>query len=241
MNRRVRVRVRWLRGVPCRTVRFAVLSEVAGTFAFVDLAGFAALTEAHGDLDAAALVDRFEAITREALGEGDRFVKSIGDAVFFLSPTPPQALRAVTAILERCAAEAGFPRPRTGLHAGVAVARGEDLIGADVNLAARIAAQAHGSQVLASAAVAAAARAEGIRVVELGAFELRNITEPVSLYELDLCPASAGSAIDPVCRMSVSRADAAGRLRHRDVDYWFCSLGCVERFAAQPDAYTPPP
>ena len=49
---------------------------------------------------------------------------------------------------------------------------------------------------------------------------------------------AAGIAIDPVCRMQVARADAAGRLRHRDRDYWFCSLRCVAAFAADPDRIT---
>lgn len=214
------------------------MREVTATFGFVDLAGFTALTEAHGDTDAAALVDRFETLAREALGAGDRLVKCMGDAVFLAFDTPAAALGAVGRLLRDCAAEPGFPLPRTGLHHGTAVARGEDLIGASVNLTARIAGQAHGAQVLGSVAVAEVARAGGIHVVELGAFDLRNIADPVTLYQLDLCPEAAGTAIDPVCRMQVGRADAAGRLRHLDTDYWFCSLGCVAIFAGQPEAYT---
>lgn len=213
-------------------------TEVAATFAFVDLAGFTALTEAHGDAEASGLVDRFEALARHALGDGDRLVKCMGDAVFLAFDSPAAALRAVGRLLRDCAAEPGFPLPRTGLHHGTAVARGDDLIGTSVNLAARIAGQAHGAQVLGGAAVAEVAREEGIHVVELGAFDLRNVAEPVTLYQLDLRPETAGTAIDPVCRMQVGRAYAAGRLRHLDTDYWFCSLSCVARFAGQPDAYT---
>ena len=39
------------------------VSDVVATFGFVDLAGFTALTEAHGDAEAVALLDLFEAIT----------------------------------------------------------------------------------------------------------------------------------------------------------------------------------
>ena len=56
------------------------MPEVAATFAFADLAGFSALTEAHGDDEAAGLIDRFESSANDSLVEGDRLVKSIGDA-----------------------------------------------------------------------------------------------------------------------------------------------------------------
>ena len=216
-------------------------SDITATFAFVDLAGFTALTEAHGDTEASGLVDRFEALARSSLGDGDRLVKCMGDAVFLAFDAPAAALGAVGRLLRDCAEEPGFPLPRTGLHHGTAVPRGDDLIGTSVNLAARIAGQAHGAQVLASAAVAEVARQEGVHVIELGAFDLRNVTEPVTLYQLALCPEAAGTAIDPVCRMQVARADAAGRLRHFDTDYWFCSLSCVALFARRPEAYTSDP
>ncbi|HVT75904.1 MAG TPA: adenylate/guanylate cyclase domain-containing protein [Acidimicrobiales bacterium] len=213
------------------------MAEITATFAFVDLAGFTALTDVHGDTEAAELIDRFEALAVAALGPDDRLVKSIGDAVFMTFANTAGALRSVGQLLRACAAQPDFPLPRTGLHHGVAVARGDDLIGGDVNTAARIAGQAHGAQVLASTEVAATARAEGIHVVELGAFDLRNLTNPVTLYQVDLFPEIAGSAIDPVCRMRVERSEAAGRLRHHDTDHWFCSLRCAALFADQPDNY----
>lgn len=204
------------------------------TFAFVDLAGFTALNEAHGDEEAAKLVDRFEALTRSSLAPGDRLIKTIGDAVFLIFDNPGLALAALIRLLTAAAAEPGFPLPRSGLHHGSAIARGGDVIGNSVNLAARVAGQAHGGQTLGTAAVAGAARAMGVRVVDLGRFDVRNLAERVELYQLDVYPEAAGSAIDPVCRMVVQRADAAGRLRHADTDHWFCSLPCAARFAADP-------
>src|SRR5262245_28318257 len=44
------------------------------TVLFADLAGFSALTEAHGDLDAADLAARFYALAQAALAEGARVV-----------------------------------------------------------------------------------------------------------------------------------------------------------------------
>ena len=210
------------------------MSDVEATFGFVDLAGFTALTEAHGDTEALALLDRFEGLAEAALGPGDQLVKTIGDAVMIAFPEPTAAVTAVGRLLGALS-EAGLPIGRAGLHHGRALQRGDDFIGASVNLTARVAGQAHGGQVLATSEVADAARRLGVTVVDLGCFELRNIAEPVELFELEVCPAAAGSTIDPVCRMQVARAEAAGRLRHRDRDYWFCSLRCAGAFAADPD------
>lgn len=213
------------------------MSDIEATFGFVDLAGFTALTEAHGDREAVALLDRFEAITTEALGTSNRLVKTIGDAVMVVFPDPEHAIVAVSQLFAAAIAEPGLPVLRAGLHHGSAIERSGDYLGASVNLAARVAGQAHGGQVLATIEVADAARRAGVTVVDLGAFELRNIVQPVELFELEVCPAAAGTAIDPVCRMQVARADAVGRLRHRDRDYWFCSLRCVAAFAADPDQH----
>ena len=210
------------------------MSEVEATFGFVDLAGFTALTEAHGDSEAVALLDRFEAITAAALGSGDRLVKTIGDAVMVAFPDPTSGVEAIGRLFTAIA-ETDLPIGRAGLHHGSAILRAGDYLGASVNLTARIAGQAHGGQLLATTEVADAARHLGITVVDLGCFELRNIAQPVELFQLDVCPAAAGNTVDPVCRMQVARSNAAGRLRHRDRDYWFCSLRCASAFAADPD------
>lgn len=207
---------------------------VHATFAFVDLAGFTALTEAHGDAEAVALLDRFQAITTGALGPDDRLVKTIGDAVMLAFAGPDAAIAATTRLFTALAAT-DLPVARAGLHHGRAIEHNGDYLGASVNLTARVAGQAHGAQVLATTEVAEAARRHGVTVVDLGCFELRNVAERVELFQIEVCPDAAGTVIDPVCRMQVRRADAAGRLRHRDRDYWFCSLECAAAFTADPD------
>lgn len=211
--------------------------ETEATFAFIDLAGFTALTETHGDMAAVELLDRFEAMVTAALGPSDRLVKSIGDAIMVAYTSPVDAVCALDAILAGAAREPGFPVPRAGLHHGPAIMRGDDFIGASVNLAARVTAQAHGGQVLATTLVAMHARDWGYGVIELGPFQLRNVTDPVELFALELGPAGDQMTVDPVCRMQVARDEAAGRLRHSDHVYWFCSLECASQFAANPSVY----
>ncbi|MFP5327058.1 MAG: YHS domain-containing protein [Acidimicrobiia bacterium] len=205
---------------------------------FVDLAGFTALTEAHGDNEAADMAELFAAMAQAEAASGDRLVKSIGDAVLLQSPSGKQIVEFATRLMRRCGSEPSFPLARGGAHCGPIVARGGDVFGSTVNVAARIAAQAHGGQLLISHDVRSEID-DDTAVVDLGEFELRNVADLVHLFEVPLGLEAGPAGVDPVCRMRVERDRAAGRLRHHGHDYWFCSLTCAERFASHPEAFAP--
>ena len=208
------------------------------TVVFVDLAGFTALTEMHGDEQAADLAERFVAVTRDAIGPDDRLIKSIGDAVMFTSPAPDVALASLERLIAGCRASSSFPVPRAGLHHGPVVERGDDIFGASVNLAARVAGQAAAGEVLGTTEIAAAARHAGIFAASIGTVDLRNLAAPVELFEIHLIEVDADSfTVDPVCRMRVEPSHAAGWLRHDGKGWWFCSLECAAAFAGEPDRY----
>jgi class 3 adenylate cyclase/YHS domain-containing protein len=215
--------------------------EKAWTFALVDLAGFTALTEAHGDDRAADLATSFADLARSELGPGDRLVKTIGDAVLLAAKGPEEGIELVRKLLEACHQQEDFPVTRAGLHHGPAVERGDDMYGAAVNLAARVAGQAAGGQVLATEQVAEVAARQGMAVTSLGEFRLRNVSDATELFEVDLLPVPQNASIDPVCRMRVEHHVAAGRLRHEGREYWFCSLDCAQRFAASPERFLADP
>lgn len=210
---------------------------VERTFCFVDLAGFTALTETHGDEEAADLLLRFERAVTEALGDDATLVDTVGDAAFVVATEPANALSFLTRLWTRALGEPHFPALRAGLHHGEAVQRGERWFGTAVNLAARVAAQARGEQVLATAKVAVAARAAGIEVTSLGEFRLRNLRDPVDLFCLALVAPDSEGSLDPVCRMRVSPNTAVGQLKFAGQTFWFCSLSCIEAFAAEPQAF----
>src|SRR5436309_2110591 len=107
------------------------------------MAGFTALTEKHGDEDAADLATRFAALTRGVLRDGERLVKTIGDAVLVTAPNGASGVALVERLFTRVAEEPRFPSLRAGLHHGEAVERDDDVFGAAVNLAARVASEAH--------------------------------------------------------------------------------------------------
>jgi len=211
---------------------------VTRTFSIVDLAGFTALTEAHGDVEAADLAVRFADLASELLEPDDSVVKTLGDAVLLASSGPRAGLELVSRLLDRCQSLDDFPLVRAGLHHGPAAERGTDYFGSSVNLTARVAGQASGSQVLVTDTVVAAARDLGLKVVDLGHHELRNVAESTHLWEVALVAHQAGLVIDPVCRMRVDTSQAGGWLRHDEAEFWFCSLTCVGRFLASPSTYT---
>ena len=83
--------------------------EVSRTFAFVDLAGYTALTEQHGDVGAADCAERFYALAERSLIGETRIVKRIGDAVMLVSPTPAECLSTVLGLVRAANAEPLFP------------------------------------------------------------------------------------------------------------------------------------
>ena len=210
---------------------------VERAFVIVDLAGFTAATEAHGDETAADLATQLTRFTTEALGPGDQLVKSLGDAVLCACADPDAAVALLVAIFDAARDVNGLLLLRGGAHQGSAVEREGDFFGTGVNIAARVADSAAGGHVHATVGVADAARRAEIEVVELGAYSLHNVADEVTLYELVIETGDVADVVDPVCRMRVGRNHAQGRLRHADVEYWFCSLECVAAFAASPQRY----
>ena len=214
------------------------MSNEERTIAFVDLAGFTALTDAHGDQAAVDLIDAFTDLARDAVADVDaELVKAVGDAVMLAAPSPAAGLAAVADLFDACYERDGFPEPRAGLHHGPVIERDGDYFGATVNLAARVASRAGSGQALVTATVLDAADAMDLDTVALGPHQLRNILDPVELFAIELCANEVDLAVDPVCRMRLSCQAAVARVRHRSVEHRFCSLACVAAFATDPDRY----
>src|SRR5262245_42701574 len=158
---------------------------IEATFAFVDLAGFTAMTEAHGDAEAVAIVRAFRQRALDVLAPTDELVKTIGDAVMLRFPTPEAAIRALRELLQRelVVGDAALP-PRAGAHHGPAVAVDADYYGATVNLAARVAGEAGGGHLLVTTQTAMSARDLGAVITHVGSVQLRNVSESVDVWDV---------------------------------------------------------
>jgi adenylate cyclase len=225
--------------VPRKTMTATPADDtVEATFAFVDLAGFTAMTEAHGDAEAVSIVRAFRDRALRVLRPGDELVKTIGDAVMLRFPTPDAAVLALRELLRReLVVHDTVLLPRAGAHHGRAVVVDGDYYGAAVNLAARVAGQAHGGQLLVTDHVAIAARDQGAIITHVGSVSLRNVSQLIEVYDVRVSETQS-AVTDPVCQMRVpATGDSAIVLSWSGRSFHFCGLPCLSRFADHPDRY----
>ena len=218
----------------------SVPGEIARAIVFTDLSSFTPLTEAMGDATAAEVLERFSPLVRDAAQRHDgRVVKQIGDGFMIVFPGAAGAIAAALDIEQGAAAEPQFPAPRSGIHWGTVLYREGDYVGANVNVASRVQAEAQRHQILVTAAVRGEAkRLAGVEFVRLGARRLRGVSEEMELYEAHRAGAAAAAkTIDPVCGMELGPDEVAARLTVDGVERTFCSDGCLRQFVAAPERY----
>ena len=161
------------------------------TFLFTDLEGSTRLWEAHPEEMRGALA-RHDAILREAV-EANRghVVKTTGDGLHAVFSVAGDAVAAAVDGQLGLAAEpwAAAPalRVRIGVHTGAAEERGGDYYGPAVNRAARVAAAAHGGQIVVSHATEELVRdvlPSKVGVIDLGEHRLRDLSRAERIFQL---------------------------------------------------------
>jgi len=161
------------------------MMDESGVIVFTDIVGFTKLTDAHGDDLALALLERQEKIVRDALPECARVVKELGDGLLLWFDDARQAIDACLRMQQAFDSDHGTDVPlwvRMGAHFGCPRQRGDDIVGRDVNLAARIVELAGAGELLCSeATIDAAGSVPGIAFEPLGPVFVRGITEPVPI------------------------------------------------------------
>lgn len=217
--------------------------EIEVAFLIADLAGYTALTEAHGGAEAARIVDRFVALADGTIRPGVEVVERIGDALLLMAADPLELVRTATAIAAAVALEPLFPAVRIGMDMGPVIRKHGHYYGPALNLTARIAAHARPGQILCSARIAASCTAgAGLRCRPVGPVRFKNVPLAVDVFAIDSGePRETGDPeIDPVCQMHVARMAPAAQLPYEGRTYVFCSFECAKAFAAAPEAYLPP-
>jgi adenylate cyclase len=217
----------------------SVAGEIVTTVVFVDLASFTPLAEAMGDESAAAVVNRFSEIVRSAaVSQRGQVVKQIGDAFMLIFPDVRDAVGCAIAIKGEVAAEPAFPAVRIGAHTGRVLYREGDYIGANVNLAARVAASADRHQLLITEALKEAYGGPGdVEIAPLGARWLKGVAADVNLFEVHSSADERRKIVDPVCGMELEEGAVLAELTWQRKGFRFCSQTCLQRFAAAPERY----
>jgi len=159
------------------------------TILFTDIEGSTALTQRLGDARARELMREHERLTREALAShGGAEVKTMGDGFMASFNSATRALECAIALqrsfAERNESAAEPLRVRVGLNAGEPIEEEQDLFGTAVILAARIAAQAQGGEILVSEGVRQIVAGKKFLLADRGAVTLRGFEDPVHVYEL---------------------------------------------------------
>jgi class 3 adenylate cyclase len=162
------------------------------TVLFTDVEGSTALTQRLGDAKARELLREHERMVREALkAHGGSEVKTMGDGFMASFSSATKALECSIAMqraFEQHNESAEEPiLVRVGLNAGEPIAEEDpdgrsDLFGTAVNLAARIAAQAKGAEILTSDVVRQLVAGKEFLFADRGETSLRGFEEPVRLY-----------------------------------------------------------
>ena len=162
------------------------------TFLFTDIEGSTALLGRVGDDDYAQVLAGHHALIRSALAAHDgREVDTQGDAFFAVFSSPRSC---VAAVLEMQQALTAHRWPggeqvgvRMGIHCGEAAKTAAGLVGLEVHRAARVAAVAHGGQVLMSEAAAVLVRdwlPLGAALADLGVHRLKDLGRPERIFQL---------------------------------------------------------
>jgi pimeloyl-ACP methyl ester carboxylesterase len=155
--------------------------RVLATVLFTDIVGSTAHAARLGDHEWRALLERHNAIARDAFARfRGREVNSTGDGFVATFDGPARAVRCACAIRDAL-------RPlglelRAGAHTGEIELAGEDIAGIGVHIAARIASAASSGEVLVSSTVKDLVAGSGLTFDDRGAHALAGVPEAWHLY-----------------------------------------------------------
>jgi len=149
------------------------------TFLFTDIEGSTKMLSSLGH-EYAGVLSEHRRLLREAFQRrGGVEVDTQGDAFFVAFASAPEAVQAA-ADAQRALGE-GPVRVRMGLHTGEPLITEEGYVGLDVHKGARIAASAHGGQVVVSADTRALV--DDTDFIDLGEHRLKDFEQPVQLFQ----------------------------------------------------------
>ncbi len=184
--------VRWAREDRSEIRRVATPEGVV-TFMFTDIEDSTAANVRVGDRAWLRVLQAQESVVREAVGRrGGHVIKSLGDGFMVVFGAPDAALATAVEIQRAVARPVRGPlrrnpiRLRIGLHVGSALARDGDYFGRAVAMAARVAGEADGDEILLSDQTCAAlAGHDDLAVVDAREVQLRGFDEPQLLHSVD--------------------------------------------------------
>ena len=194
-----------------------------------DLSGYTALTETHGSVSAADLIDKYVGIAENCLVGDCRLHERVGDEIIIVSASPDHLMATALMIGSNASNEENFLQVHGGLHYGKVLMRGNSYFGATINLTSRIAAKAKAGTFLCSDEyVNALTDRSAFSLTSKGHHSFRNVDKEKEVFEVDI-EIKNGFYVDPVCRMLILNHQHA--ICHPDENgIYFCSPQCLELY-----------
>ena len=156
----------------------------------MDIVSFTQRAQGMGRAELSAMINDFESTARDVItSRGARVVKTIGDAVMYISEDLEVAADVVTALVEELQSGPDMMLVRASLVSGRVVSRSGDVFGPTVNLASRL---------------VSTAEPEGIRMDESTARALRD-SASAGLYEIRQCHDVVAKGLGTVTPWSLRR------------------------------------
>jgi adenylate cyclase len=152
---------------------------------FVDLSGFSAYTERHGERAAAQLAASFCSRAMQiGRRKGLRPVKTVGDAVIFVSTDPSVAASGALALAGAFDGKRHPLKVHIGIATGEVIEQDGDVFGFPVNLAAHLSSVARPGQILVDATVAERLPAGVFETAAAGSRRMKGLSSAVRLFDL---------------------------------------------------------
>jgi adenylate cyclase len=155
---------------------------------FTDLVDFSKWALDAGDETAVALLRRVGEVSEPPIeSAGGRVVKRLGDGLMAVFDEPQSAVDAAFASCEALAEieMGGYrPRQRAGVHFGRAQRVGNDYLGVEVNVAARVAAAAGGGEVLVSEPARELLDGSGVELKRKRLFRAKGTPDGLKVYSV---------------------------------------------------------
>lgn len=158
---------------------------------FVDVADFTVLTARQGDATAREVIAELDRLIAGAIKPArGEVVKKLGDGFLLAFPSASQSVRGareIRARLKRLKARDDFPiHLRIAVHAGEPLIEGDDLLGHDVNLTARLLDHCNPGEIIVSEAAKELSE-KRLRNVDFGrprSVKIRGLSSRVAAYSI---------------------------------------------------------
>ena len=150
-----------------------------------DLSGYTALTETHGAVSAADLIEKYVSIAENCLVGDSKLHERRGDEIMIVSASPDFLLATALMIGKHTSKEENFLQLHGGLHYGKVLKRGNSYFGSTINLTSRIAAKAKaGTFWCSDEYVNASTDKSAFSLTSMGNQRFKNVPKEKKVFEL---------------------------------------------------------